>query len=221
MSGLAEDEVEQAPWVVWAKRGGGATLLIAAVVGLVLLAQQLSIKPGPQQKQMAKIRIVPETPPPPPPPKEEPKREPPKDLKEVKVEQPKQAPPALSEQLKMEGEGSDKGLAGLIAGSVTKDYAGGPLGDGSRFAWYGDLMQQEVRRVLAKNPKLRSGDYVVVVRIWVTPEGRVSRVELASGSGQGEVDDMIRSALADLPPMRERPPGDMPWPVKLRVTSRS
>jgi protein TonB len=221
MSGLAEDEVEQAAWVVWAKRGGGALLLIAAVVGLVLLGQQLSTKPGAQQKQMAKIRIVPETPPPPPPPKEEPKREPPKDVKEVKVEQPKQAPPAPSEQLKMEGEGSDKGISGLIAGSVTRDYAGGPLGNGSRFAWYGDLMQQEVRQVLAKNAKLRSGDYAVVVRIWVTPEGRVSRVELVSGSGRGDVDEMIRAALADLPPMRERPPEDMPWPVKLRVTSRS
>jgi TonB family protein len=220
VSGLAEEEVEQAAWVVWARRVGGALLLVVALGGVVLLARELGSSPGPQQRQMAKIRIVPETPPPPPPPREEPKREPPKDVKEVKVEQPRQAPPAPTEQLKMEGEASDNGVAGLIAGSVTRDYAGGPLG-GSRFAWYGDLMQQEVRQVLAKNPKLRSGDYTVVVKIWVTSEGRVSRVELVSGSGKGDTDDLIRAALAELPPMRERPPEDMPWPVKLRVTSRS
>lgn len=220
MSGLAENELEQDVKRVWAKRVGMAVLLLVVVTGFVLVARELSAPTKPQQRQTAKIRIVPDTPPPPPPPKEEKRPEPPKDVKEVKVEQPKEQPPAPSEQLKMEGEGSDKGIAGIAAGTVSKDYVGQPAGAGNRFAWYGDLLLQEVKQLLAKNPKLRVGEYRVVVSLWLTPEGRVSRAELSGSSGSGDIDALLKASLAEMPPLRERPPEGLPWPIKLRVTSR-
>jgi TonB family protein len=103
---------------------------------------------------------------------------------------------------------------------VSKDYVGQPAGGGNRFAWYGDLLLQEVKQLLAKNPKLRVGEYRVVVSVWITPEGRVSRTELAGSSGNGDIDALLRASLAELPPLRERPPEGLPWPIRLRVTSR-
>lgn len=222
MAGLADDDVEEDAKRVWVRRGGFAVLALVVVAGIVLMARELGSPTKPQQKQMAKIRIVPDTPPPPPP-REEKRPEPPKDVKDVKevrVEQPKEPPPAPSEQMKMEGEGSDKGLAGIVAGTVSKDYVGQAPAGGNRFAWYGDLLLQEVRQLLAKNPKLRVGEYRVVVHVWLTPEGRVSRTELAGSSGNGDIDALLRASLAELPPLRERPPDGLPWPIKLRVTSR-
>ncbi len=220
MAGLAEDYVEQDARLVWVRRGGGLVLLLVVAAGIVLMARELASPTKPQQRQMAKIRIVPDTPPPPPPPREEKRPEPPKDMKEAKVEQPKEQPPAPTEQLKMEGEGSDKGIAGLAAGTVTRDYVGQPAGGGNRFAWYGDLLLHEVKQALAKNPKLRVGEYRVVVNVWLTPDGRVSRTELAGSSGNGDTDALLRASLAEMPPLRERPPEGLPWPIRLRVTSR-
>jgi protein TonB len=220
MSGLAENELTQAGWVAWAKRGGGVVLLILVVVGIVFLAKELGAPSSPHQKKMAKIRIVPETPPPPPPKEEKPP--PPKEVKETKIEPPKEQPPTPQEAapLKMEGQGSDNGLAGLAAGAVRSDYIGQKIGDGNRFAGYLGLVQQELNRALQKIDKLRAADYRVIVRLWITPDGAVSRAELASSSGNQDVDERLQKALAQLSPLRERPPEDMPQPVKVRLTSR-
>jgi len=221
MSGLAESELGRAPWVVWGKRGGGGALLVLTLIGVWFLAKELAHPTGSQLKHMAKIRIVPETPPPPPPVPEK-KPEPPKEIKETKLEPPKeqQPKPQEAEPLKMEGQGSDKGLAGLAAGTVRNDYIGQKLGDGSRFAAYLGLVQQELNRALQKVDKLRSADYRVVVRVWLSSEGAITRADLVTSAGSAELDDRLRAILAQLPPLRERPPEDMPQPVKVRLTSR-
>lgn len=219
MSGLAESELDQAPWVVWAKRGGGSAMIVLAIAGIWFLAKNLATPMSAPQKQMAKIRIVPETPPPPPP-KEE-KRPEPKEVKENKVEQQKEQPkPMEAEALKMEGQGSDRGLAGVAAGSVSNDYIGQKIGDGNRYASYLGLIQIELNRALQKIEKLRTAEYRVIVRVWLSPDGTVTKAELASSSGNPDVDERLRSALAQLPPLREQPPEGMPQPVRVRLTSR-
>lgn len=223
MSGLAEEELEQSLATIWAKRGGAALLLALMLLGVVHLARELAAPAATQQKQMAKIRIVPETPPPPPPPKEEKKPEPPKEVKENRVEPPKEQPPQPQEAqpLKMEGQGSDTGLAGLQAGAVQNDYIGQKLGDGgNRFSSYLGMLQQELNRALQKVDQLRTADYRVVVRVWVGADGSVSRAELAGSTGNADIDERLRQALAVVPPLRERPPDGMPQPVRLRLTSR-
>ncbi|HTY98236.1 MAG TPA: energy transducer TonB [Rhodocyclaceae bacterium] len=221
MSGLAEEEVLDKPWVVWAKRGGIVLTLIVVGIGVLLLARELSSKASPQQKQIAKIHIVPDTPPPPPPPPKEEKRPEPKETKEAKVEPPKEPTPQEAEQLKMEGQGSDNGLAGVGAGTVLNEYNGQKLGDGSRFAWYKGVLQRHLQDALQGIVALRKKEYRVTVKLWLLPDGAVSRVELVGSTGNGDIDDKLRSGLATLPPLAERPPDGLPQPVTMRLTSRS
>lgn len=230
MAGLAETELDQSPLVLWMKRGMIALVIGALIAGAVLLVSKLT-KPSAAPSRQAKIKlVVPDTPPPPPPPpKEEKKPEPPKDSpKEVKIEQPKtEAPPQQpAETLKMEGAGSDNGIAGIGSGTVQNDYVGQKIGSestggGDRFKWYGGLIQAQIQAALARNAKLRGRDYRVNVRVWLLPNGTVERAELAASSGNEEVDEQVRLALAEMPPLSERPPEGLPQPVKLRVTSRS
>jgi protein TonB len=228
MSGLAEDEVEQAAWVVWAKRGGGLLLLLAVIAGVVLLARQMSKSTSAPQRQTARIAIVPNTPPPPPPPpKEEKKVEQKENPKQVDADRPKPVAQQPDEQIKMEGAGSDTGLAGIGAGKVTSDYSGQKIGGGggdaagSRFAWYKAVVQQMVQTALQKNNKLRSTNYRVIVKIWLGADGVVSRAELSDSTGNPDMDERLRTALSQLPPFGERPPEGLPQPITMRLTTRS
>jgi protein TonB len=182
---------------------------------------------------MAKITIVPNTPPPPPPPPKEEKRpEPPKESpKDIKIEQPKQEQqqPQQAEQLKMEGQGSDTGLAGLAAGAVSQEYAGQKIGgDGTlggtsnrmQFSVFTNALQRHLQEQLARNRKLRDADYRLVVKVWLDRGGGIERVEVANSSGNREMDEAIRTALADISAMRQTPPEDLPQPVRVRIANR-
>jgi protein TonB len=227
MSGLAEDEFERAPWVIWARRGGTLLLFLALIAGVVLLARQMMKQTTAPQRQTARIAIVPNTPPPPPPPKEEKKPEQRENPKQADVDRPKPVAQPADEQVKMEGAASDTGLAGIGAGKVTNDYAGqkigGAAGDGagSRFAWYKTVVQQMVQAALQKNTRLRSTNYRVIVKIWLGPDGVVSRAELSDTTGNADMDERLRTALSQLPPFGERPPDGLPQPITMRLTTRS
>lgn len=181
-----------------------------------------------QKKPITNIKILPDTPPPPPPPpKETPKEQP----KEMKVEPPKpqEAPPAPvnTEALKMEGAAGD-GPSPFVAGPVTSEYKGGDVGtkiggrkSAHQFAFYTDQIKTLIEETLARDKQLASGQYKVVVRIWLKPDGHLARFELTGSSGDGATDRLIKAALATLPPLQERPPEDMPQPVKLRITAKN
>lgn len=233
MSGLAEDEVDRSPFVLWAKRLGGAVFVSAALAGMWFLVKNLAKPTTGPARQVAKITIVPNTPPPPPPPKDEKHPEPPKESpKEVKIEQPKQEQPPQpqqAEQLKMEGQGSDTGLAGLAAGAVSQEYAGQKIGgDGTpggasnrmQFSVFTNALQRHLQEQLARNRKLRDADYRMVVKVWLDRVGVIERVEVANSSGNREMDEAIRTALADISAMRQAPPDDLPQPVRVRIANR-
>jgi protein TonB len=228
MSGLAEDEFERPAWVIWARRGGTLLLFLALIAGVVLLARQMMKQTTAPQRQMARIAIVPNTPPPPPPPpKEEKKPEQKENPKQAEVDRPKPVAQVPDEQIKMEGAGSDTGLAGIGAGKVTNDYAGqkigGVAGDGagSRFAWYKAVVQQMVQAALQKNARLRSTNYRVIVKIWLGADGTVARAELSDSTGNTDMDERLRTALSQLPAFGERPPEGLPQPITMRLTTRS
>jgi TonB family protein len=228
MSGLAEDEFERPAWVIWVRRGGVALVLLALVAGVVLLGRQMMKQTTTPQRQMARIAIVPNTPPPPPPPpKEEKKLDQKETPKQADIDRPKPVAQMPDEQIKMEGQGSDTGLAGIGAGKVTSDYVGQKIGGGggdgagSRFAWYKLVVQQMVQAALQKNTKLRSTNYRVIVKIWLGPDGVVSRAELSDTTGNADMDQRLRTALSQLPPFGERPPEGLPQPITMRLTTRS
>lgn len=228
MSGLAEEEVQRSSASVWARRAGGALLAVAAVGAIALVVKSLGSGASGPPRQVAKITLVPDTPPPPPP-KEDKRPEPPKESpKEVKVEQPKQDPPPQPQQaeaIKMEGAGSDNGIAGVTAGTVQQEYTnqkigGDGTGGGNRFGWFESALERNVQQALQRNPNLRGKDFRVVINVWLGPDGALSRVDLNSSTGNRDADEQIRLALAEMPPLRDRVPEGLPQPVKLRITSR-
>ena len=198
---------------------GLGLLLVLAGIGLVL--KNLMTGNTHPKKAATTIKIMPDTPPPPPPPppKELPKEQP----KEMKVEQPKpqETPQPPAEVLKMEGVAGD-GPSPFQAGTVTNEYQGGTtIGGKDRFAWFTGLLKGQIENALAKDKDLAKGDYRLVVKVWITGNGKIERFELEGSSGTTQIDGLIKAALNSIAPLSEPPPENMPQPVKLRITSRS
>lgn len=219
MSGLAEEELERSDASRWLRITGGVLLLAAAVAVVIYLLQGLG-KSGPtQQRQVTRITVLPDTPPPPPPP---PPKEQPKETKDIKQDQPKQVElPQEAQQLKMEGEAGE-GASPFAAGSISKDYIGGKVGDGGgmQFAFFSNALQRHIQDELARNRKLKLGDYRITVKVWIGTDGTIRRAELADSTGNPDTDRAIRAALTELGPLRTAVPENLPQPIKLRITNR-
>jgi protein TonB len=207
-------------------------LLSAALV--VYAVKSLMSGTGKAKKPSVQTIAVLRPPPPPPPPKPEEKPPEPEIKKEeVKLPDPEPEPqqaddkppppgPDLGVDAEGTGAGDGFGLVGKKGGQdiTTLGQGGGGGVNRAQFALFTNLVQAHLQEELSKNRKLRSADYRVVLRVWFAQDGRVSRTELASSSGDSEIDQAIRTTLADGAPLRQPPPPEMPQPLKLRLTSR-
>lgn len=214
---------------VWIQRIAIFLIALLLVLGIGRVVHSLMTGKVSTKKPVTTIKIMPDTPPPPPPrepPKEQPREQ---QMKEIKMEQsrPQEAPPAPAETLKMEGAAGD-GPSPFSAGAVNNDYKGGEVGTkiGGRksnyqFAFYTDQIKTLIEETLARDKQLANGKYRVVIRIWLKPDGHLEKIELSGSSGDGATDKLIKAALATMPPLPERPPEDMPQPVRLRITARN
>lgn len=207
--------------------GGAVGFLVLAGVGVWSLMGS-SDKPPPKPP---KLTLISPPPPPPPPPKEEKKPDPPKEQKEIKVEQPQPKPeaPAPSPELKMEGAAGD-GPSAFASGKVTSDDVsnlgkgdgkGGGSGMFDPFNNYANALKGELQRYLRKNKELRQRQYTVEVVLWVSGSGELKRSELEGSTGDNELDAAIRQAMAGLPGFGQKPPADMPQPIRLRIMMKS
>lgn len=168
-----------------------------------------------------KITLLAPPPPPPPPPKVEKKPDPPKEQKEVKVEQPvpKPTPPQPTPELKMDGPAGD-GPSAFAAGKITSDDVskiGVGTGMFNPFNNYASLLKGELQRYFAKNNALRRRRYSIEVHVWVAEGGEIKRFELVGSSGDGDTDGAIHQALLALPAFNQKPPPNMPQPIRLRI----
>jgi outer membrane biosynthesis protein TonB len=217
-------------------------LLIPAIVVLTVAAMVLAayfvmgMGKKDQARKAPKITLLtpPPPPPPPPPPKFEKKPDPPKEQKEMKVEQqpvPKQDAPPPSPELKMDGPAGN-GPSAFAAGKITSEDLSkvgigkpGGTGSGDRtgmfnpFTNYLNVAKGELSRFLqSKTRNMRQNKrYMVEVHLWVMPTGSVSRYELVGGTGDDGTDELIRSALVDLPGFSQALPPNMEQPIRLRV----
>jgi protein TonB len=185
---------------------------------------------GHKKPAAAKIALLPDTAPPPPPPPPEKKPEP-----EVKEEKPQpqqdEAPkpqdkPPEAEAIKMEGAAGD-GPSAFGAGSVNKEFTIGEPNTGTggaanklQFTLYGKRAANHVQSELAKLKELKGLDYRLNVRLWLSADGGVQKVELVSSTGDEARDALLRQAIAHIPPLSEQPPPSMPQPMSLRITNR-
>ncbi|MGA8148521.1 MAG: TonB-dependent receptor [Gallionellaceae bacterium] len=171
------------------------------------------------------ITLLTPPPPPPPPPKFEKKPDPPKEQKEIKVEQPvpKQDTPPPSPELKMEGP-AGSGPSAFAAGKVTSDDVskigtGGGEKSGlfNPFTNYANLLKGELQRYLRKDNDLRQRRYTVEISVWVGGGGEIKRFELLGSTGDSGTDEAIKQAMSSLPGFDQTPPANMPQPIRLRI----
>ncbi|TVO60471.1 energy transducer TonB family protein [Denitromonas ohlonensis] len=227
MSGLAEDELFEAPWRRHARQLGLAVVVAALIGGAVLLVQGLGGDAQRPARQVTKITILPDTPPPPPPPppKEQPRPEPKDVPKQAKLDAPKPVDtpkPQDAEQIKMEGEAGD-GPSPFASGEVSQDYIGGDIGGGNnamQYAFYSRMLQRHLQQALARRSEIKRMDYRVKLRVWLAGDGSIRRAELIDSTGSAEMDTKLRTALTDLPPVSESPPEKLPQPISVRITNR-
>ncbi|WP_332740933.1 energy transducer TonB family protein [Hydrogenophaga sp.] len=207
-------------------------LLVAGVIALaVWLYQWLSKPTEPTKKRTVQEISLLKPPPPPPPPKTQPPPPPPEQKQEkidvpkpeAAPDQPSEAPPPgpdLGVDAAGSGGGDNFGLVGKPGGGDLIGSGGG--GGGNRFAWYGALVKDRISDAVQRDKKLReAAEYQRVVNVWVNSSGLVTRVELVGTSDKPELDEALRLALRNLPPVREGAPGDMPQPIRLRISTRS
>jgi protein TonB len=203
-----------------------AIVLLAAVSSLgagavALVRGILNSAPGQPKKLVQEFHVVrpppplPDLPPPPPPPPEEtvvPEREKPPDPT------PSNEPPP-GEQLGLDTQGGAGGDAfGLLGRKGGRDLL---ASGGSAFAWYAGLLKNEIIQQLGNEKQARSGEYSVIVRVWVRDDGTIDRVRIVQSSGNRERDRAIESALSRITRVSQAPPADMPQPISLRIVSHA
>jgi len=215
-------------------RYGAALVIIAGLFGVAIFffLGKDNLPPPRQVRELTMVNIVPPPPPPPPLPppeqkmieqpkmaeqefKEEKQVDKPRDepVKEAKNEEP---PGPLSLDAKPVGPGDLFNLGGKPGGSP---YGGGG-GGGSRWGWYASMVQTQIEAALRANSKTRNASILVQIRVWADSTGRVSRIQLASSTGDAELDAAIRNDVFGSMTLREPPPKDMPMPIVTRVTER-
>lgn len=209
----------------------GVVLSLALAVAVYLLKDLFQKQPS-TKRTVQQITVLQPPPPPPPPPVQKP---PEPEVKEEKIEEPEPEPEKEPEQAPEQSEeppgdqlgvdadgGAGSDAFGLAARKGGRSLLGGTAG--SVIHWYGGQVRQtlvdELHALLEDTPARKTG-YSATLEIWIGPDGRLSRAELAGSSGKPEVDQAIRNALPRLRlAMPKPPPENMPQPVKIRVTSR-
>lgn len=202
--------------------------MISALVGILVIGVIWKIKTsfdqsGRQKKSVQQIVLMQVPPPPPPPPPPEIKPPEPEKVEEMKQpepepppETPPDAPPAGPLGLDAEGSGAGDGF-GLLGNKGGKEI-GSPGGSASVLAWYGGKVKQRILNQLSAHAELRKASFAVVVKLWISADGKVSRVELMDSTGKADLDGELRQELARL--SLEAPPPEAKMPVKLRIVAR-
>lgn len=209
----------------------GALVLASVVAGLAGCDE----RPAAPRK-MQTVKLLPDTPPPPPPPKPEEKK--PEPQKEDKPQaqplaQPKQVEVPQPQALKSDETAGDGPGNGMVAGAVTKDYAGEVIGGGSggvgapdlgvnrlAFNSYANATTRALNEFLTRDKELKLQNYKINVNLWLLPDGAVQRAELAGSTGDPAVDAALKTALARFPGNSSRPPENLPQPLRLLVSNR-
>ncbi len=198
-------------------------IIVTGVVlaGIVVMAKFASGGGSSKRDTLTLVSIAPPppppvmTPPPPPPQMDERKIEEPMIKEEApKEEAPKDEPP-LGTGIKGDGNGDNFGL-----GSGSGNGRIGGNGDAGKWSWYAGQVQSRIQQALQRNPKTRTANMSIKVRVWPDVSGRIDRVQLADSTGDPSLDSALRNEVLSGLQLQEPPPPGMPSPITLRVTAR-
>jgi protein TonB len=204
---------------------GGIILL--AVIGFIINAiSNIEEKPEKKERKMQRVTLTKPPPPPPPPPKVE---KPPEPEVQEKIEQAPEpepeempdvpdAPPPGDLGLDAEGSAGSDGF-GLAARKGGKGLLGGG-GGGDPYAWYGGIIKNDILDILSEHEELRRKGYTAIIKFWVEADGSIARFEMAKGSNDSDIDQLINRLLNQYKRINEPLPPGMEQPIKLRITSK-
>jgi TonB family protein len=221
-----EEPEEEAAWHHRLARVAAGLVLVGGLgTALWFIIDSMSKTQQHAIQTVTRIMLPPPPVPPPPPKPPEPEKvvETPK-IQEPKVVEKKPEPakpkpqqPPSSPLTAAAGSGANP--YGLQRGDGSGNVIGGGGGDGqAAYQSYGRAVSIDVQAALRRDDKLRFAKFVAELRIWLDGSGRVTRVQLASSSGDQAVDAAVTQALSGLA-MHEPPPKDMPQPIRLRTKS--
>ncbi|MGZ4959660.1 MAG: energy transducer TonB family protein [Methylomonas sp.] len=202
---------------------GGLLIVVATYFIVKSISDLLGQKPAKNEKKIQPITLMKPPPPPPPPPKVE--TPPPPEVKQ-KIEEPEPEPEPMPDTPPDEAPARDLGLdAEGSAGSdgfglAARKGGNGLFGGGNPFAYYGNLVKNDILKELNNHNELRRKGYTVIVKIWLSADGAVERFEMAKGSNDAEIDEILSRSLDKFKKVAEPPPPGMQQPIKLKISSR-
>jgi protein TonB len=202
--------------------------LLGAVIGILLLLgfiwfvqKMMGAQTGKTTRQVQIVQVI--RPPPPPPPDQPPPPPPEKTQEPLPKDEPEPAPdntPAPADQpLGVDADASAGGDAfGLAARRGGNDLVGGT--GGAPFAWYTNRITDAIRDRLASVACAKSAKGSLTIHLLMDPDGHFKQVELATTTGNSQVDKCIDEALVSMPRMNDPLPPGMPEQVNIRIVSR-
>jgi TonB family protein len=93
---------------------------------------------------------------------------------------------------------------------------GGGAGNGT----YSQYLAYMFQRVLREDDRTKNLTFRMQASVWMTPDGKITRVEIVRSSGDDKTDQAVLVALRTAPVMDERPPASLTLPVKLDLQGR-
>ncbi len=202
----------------------GVLVLVGAIALIIHLISGMEEKPAKKERKIQTVTLTKPPPPPPPPPKVEKPPEPePEQLQEKVESEPEEMPDVADEappgDLGLDAEGgAGSDSFGLVGRKGGKGLLGG--GGGNPYAWYGNIIKNEILDIISEREELRRKGYTAIVKLWVESDGSVKRFELTRGSNDPEIDDLLTRLVGKYKKINEPPPPGMEQPIKLKITSR-
>jgi periplasmic protein TonB len=199
-------------------------LILAGIVALIVhLVGKMESRPEKKERKIQTVTLAP-PPPPPPPPKIEkpPEPEPEQKLEEQAEPEPEKLPDVPDEApprdlgLDAEGTAGSDGF-GLAARKGGTGLFGG--GSGNPFAWYGNLVKNDLVALLSEKDDLRRKGYTAILKLWVEADGSIKRFELARGSNDKDIDELLHQMIGRYQKIQEPPPPGLQQPIKLKICS--
>lgn len=201
----------------------GAAILFISVGVIVHLISNMEDKPAKKERKIQTISLTKPPPPPPPPPKVEKPPEPEVEKLQEKVEQEPEEAPDVADEAPAGDLGLDaEGTAGSDGFGLAARKGGNGLlgGGGDPYAWYSKIVEKDLTDFLSDKEELRRKGYVAVVKMWLETDGSINRIELAKGSNDAEIDDLLSRSLNQFRRVNEPLPPGLEQPIRLKVTSR-
>ncbi len=124
--------------------------------------------------------------------------------------------------------GDSFGLVGKKGGrSILSGSGGGGMGRLSllsKFGWYTQIVETEIRKKVMKhldeNGGIPRGKLQAVVQVSVDSVGAIVKYKIIGSSGNHKMDDAVKQSIGDIK-ISEPPPEGMPRTMSIRVTSQS